>query len=82
MAYRQPVKIPTLEESLVRMTKLPEDITLIREKGGLNRSQLARALGVSRIQVWQWEKGNNAPREPIIVLSILAWADRLRATIS
>jgi DNA-binding transcriptional regulator YiaG len=78
MAIRAPVKVPTLDESISRVMKLPEDITLIRERVGINRSQLARILGVSRVEVSHWEKGTRAPREPLIVLSLISWADLLR----
>lgn len=78
MAYKLPVVIPTLDESLTRLSQLPEDIRFIREKEGLGRTQLARSLGVTPMAVYYWEKGERIPEEPLILLSLTAWADRLR----
>jgi len=75
---QEPIPIPTLDDSLSRLKRLTGDIKLIREKEGINRSQLARALGVSRVEVWHWEKGNRMPRDPLITICLLSWGDKLR----
>lgn len=80
--YKAPVIIPTLQESLTRLNQLPDDIKLIREKEGLGLIQLARTLGVSKSCVFDWEKGESVPREPLTVMSLMAWADRLRDSVS
>lgn len=82
MAYRIPVTIPTLDESLAKLNKLPEDIKLIREKEGINHSQLARCVGISRTEIWHWEKGTRVPREPLVLLGLMSWAERLRNSTS
>jgi DNA-binding transcriptional regulator YiaG len=71
-----------MDETLARLMRLPEDIKLIREKEGLKRTQLAHAFGVSRVAVWGWETGKRIPEEPLIVLGIMSWAERLRNTTS
>jgi DNA-binding transcriptional regulator YiaG len=76
--HQEPMPIPTLDDSLSRVKRLAEDIKLIREKEGIKRSQLARALGVSRVEVWHWEKGNRMPRDPLITICLLSWGDKLR----
>jgi DNA-binding transcriptional regulator YiaG len=76
--HREPIPIPTLDDSLSRVKRLAEDIKLILEKEGIKRSQLARALGVSRVEVWHWEKGNRMPRDPLITICLLSWGDKLR----
>lgn len=79
MAYlKPPVRIPTLQESLDRLNKLPDDIKLIREKEGLGLNQLARTCSVPKSCLWSWENGESLPREPLTVMSLMAWADRLR----
>ena len=78
MSYQAPVAIPTLEESLQRLRQLPEDIKLIREREGLGLTQFARTLGVCKSCMWYWEKGIHTPREPLVIMSLLSWADRLR----
>lgn len=40
----------------------PERLTEARESRGLTRAGLAKALGVSKSAVTQWEKGVTAPR--------------------
>ncbi len=80
MAYKTPVKVPTLDESVTRLVGLPEGIKLIREKEGLSYGHLARSLGVSKTEVWHWEHGNRMPREPLVLLSLLSWSDRLKAS--
>ncbi len=76
--YQAPVKNPVLQESLARLNQLPEDIKLIREKEGLGLTQFARTFGVSKPCAWSWEKGKSVPREPLTVMSLMAWADKLR----
>jgi len=84
MAYQAPVQVPTstLDKALSRVTGLPQDIKLVREKEGLSYGQLARALGVSKTEVWNWEKGNRMPKEPLILMSLIEWAELLRASES
>jgi DNA-binding transcriptional regulator YiaG len=76
------VKVPTLDRSLSRILGLPEDIKLIREKEGLSIGRLALILGVSKTEVWHWEKGNRMPKEPLIWLSLMDWAANLRNSAS
>ena len=76
------VKVPTLDRSLSRVLGLPEDIKFIREKEGLSIGQLARILGVSKTEVWHWEKGNRMPKEPLIWLGLMDWAEELRKPAS
>jgi DNA-binding transcriptional regulator YiaG len=70
--------MPTIAESTSRLLRLPDDIKLIREKENIGLTQLARSLGVSKVEVWHWQKGNRIPREPLILLGIMSWADKLR----
>jgi DNA-binding transcriptional regulator YiaG len=77
--YKVPVRIPTLQESADRLNKLPDDIRLIREKEGLGLTQLARTCCVSKRSMWLWERGDCLPREPLTAVSLMAWADRIRA---
>ena len=70
--------VPTLQESLAQLRGFPDDIRLIRQRTGLGLSGLGRSLGVSKVAVWRWQKGERVPREPLIMLSLLAWAKRLR----
>jgi DNA-binding transcriptional regulator YiaG len=76
------VRVPTLDRSLSRILGLPEDIKFIREKKGLSIGQLALILGVSKTEVWHWEKGNRMPKEPLIWLSLIDWAADLRNSAS
>jgi DNA-binding transcriptional regulator YiaG len=79
MGKKKPaVPIPTMDESLTRLTRLPEDILYIREKEKLGRAQLARSLGVTPHAVYYWEKGERTPEEPLMLLSLISWADCLR----
>jgi DNA-binding transcriptional regulator YiaG len=82
MSYQSPIVIPTLAESLKRLRQLPEDIKLIREREGLGLTQMARTMGVSKPCMWYWETGKRTPREPLVILSVMAWADRLRKSTS
>jgi len=75
-----PVDIPTLEESLNRLSHLPEDIKLIREREKLGQTQLARSLGVTPRAIIYWERGQRTPEEPLILLSLSLWAERLRSS--
>ena len=78
MATQLPVKVPTLQESLSRVIRLPEDIKLIREKEGLGLTQMARSLGVTKECLWYWQTGKHVPREPLIVLILITWGEKLR----
>jgi DNA-binding transcriptional regulator YiaG len=80
MSYRGPVPIPTLDESIRRITHLPSDIRLIREREDLGLTQLARSLGVSKVSVWNWQEGKTLPEEPVVLIGLLTWADRLRGS--
>ena len=80
MSYKPPVAIPTLDESMTRLSRLPEDIKFIREKERLGRTQLARSLGVTPMAVFYWESGQRTPEEPLILLSLTSWADKLRSS--
>jgi len=80
MAYKRPVTIPTLDESMTRLLRLPEDIKFIREKEKLGQTQLARSLGVDRMAVYYWERGEHIPEDPLTLLSLTSWADKLRSS--
>lgn len=75
---QMPVTIPTLHDSLNRLMELPDDIKMIRDREKIGLTALAHALGVSKVQLWHWEKGHNTPREPLILISLIAWADSLK----
>lgn len=75
---RMPVVIPTLHDSLNRLMSLPDDIKLIRDREKIGLTALAHALSVSKVQLWHWQKGHNTPREPLILISLIAWADSLK----
>ncbi|MBA7603996.1 hypothetical protein ES703_11114 [subsurface metagenome] len=75
---RMPVTIPTLHNSLSRLMELPDDIKLIRNREKIGLTALAHALSVSKVQLWHWQKGHNYPREPLILLSLISWADSLK----
>ena len=74
------VAIPTLVESAVRARAIPDSIRTIMKEAGLNRTQLASALGVSRRSVLRWERGAHTLSEPIIYEVLKTWADKLRST--
>lgn len=78
MKKLEAVPIPTLKEAVSRLSQLPEDIRLIQEREGIGLTQLARSLRVSKGAVWHWRKGDRTPREPLILLALLTWADKLR----
>jgi DNA-binding transcriptional regulator YiaG len=61
------------------LNKLPDDIRLIREKEGLGLTQLARTCCVPKSCMHSWGKGESTPREPLTILSLMAWADEIRA---
>lgn len=71
-------KPPTLNESLDLLLQIPADIKIIREKGKIGLTGLARTFRVSKEAVWSWEKGYSLPKEPLITLSIISWAGKLR----
>ena len=70
--------IPTLRDSLSRLRALPDDLRLIRDHIGLNVTGLARTLGVDHPRISEWEHRVRLPREPLVILVILAWADEIR----
>jgi DNA-binding transcriptional regulator YiaG len=78
MAPKPLITIPTLTEASDRINRLPEDIRFIREKEKLRQTQLARFLGVTPMAVYYWERGERIPEEPIILLGLTIWADKLR----
>lgn len=71
-------KPPTLSESLDVLLRIPADIKLIREKEKIGLTGLARIFRVAKETVWSWEKGYSLPKEPLITLSIISWAEKLR----
>lgn len=75
---KMPVVIPTLRESLDQLVQLPEDIRLIRKEENLGFKQLAQSFGVSKVSLYYWQLGIKMPREPLIVLCIIAWAERIK----
>lgn len=72
------VVIPTLREQIDKLMGLPGAIELIEDKEKLTESALARSLGVPRTSLWRWRKGLSEPRETLITLCIISWAERLR----
>lgn len=75
---KEPVPIPVLEEAASRLRQLPEDIKLIQEKEGLGLTQLARTFDVCKSCMWYWRKGEHTPREPLAIMCLILWADKLR----
>lgn len=71
------VPIPTMKEALISFRELPQDIKVILDSG-ITRAALARSLGVTRPTVWRWEVGGHYPREPLILLVIITWADEIK----
>ena len=76
------VPTPTLDKALSQINGLPQDIKFIRKMEGLSIGRLALILGVSKTEVWHWERGNRMPKEPLILLSLIQWADKLRTSVS
>jgi hypothetical protein len=75
---KDPISIPVLEESFKRLRQIPDDIKLIQEKEKLGLTQFARTFDVSKSCVWYWRKGIHTPREPLAILCLIFWADKLR----
>lgn len=48
----------------------------LREKAGLTRQELARAIGVAEVTIKKWEEGTRVPRRK----RLKALADALRCT--
>jgi len=71
-------KPPTLNESLGLLLQIPADISLIRDKENIGLTGLARTFRVAKETVWSWGKGYSLPKEPLITLSIISWAKKLR----
>lgn len=44
-----------------------ERITLLREKKGITKSELARGVGVTTTAVWNWEKNGLTPKMPVLI---------------
>ena len=42
---------------------IPELLKTYRAKHGLSKEALAKELGVTRMEIFRWEKGNNVPGE-------------------
>jgi len=80
MAVKQAERIPTtiLLESLRKAQDFPNDLNIILEKGNIKRVRLAKALGVSRRELYRWRKGISQPQEPIIIHAVSAWAEDIR----
>ena len=64
MAVKQAERIPTtiLLESLRKAQDFPNDLNIILEKGNIKRVRLAKALGVSRRELYRWRKGISQPQ--------------------
>ena len=71
------VAVPGGAEAVAAAFNLKNDIELILDSG-ITAACFARTMGVSSWTVWAWRHGRCAPREPMIVLSIKGWAERLR----
>lgn len=52
------------------MDQSPSDFALqlrsLREARGLSIRLLANAVGVSKVTIWKWERGDNEPRDRLI----------------
>lgn len=81
MATKECVRIPTLMESLRKIDGIPGDIRTIIQMGNTNKTQLAKTLGVSRWEIMRWEKGTHQPKVPVVALTIISWAERLRESM-
>ncbi len=68
----------SMEAALVSASA-KEDCLFIRKKGRLSRAELAKMLGVHRVEVWRWEKGICSPEKTFVALRIHGWANALRA---
>lgn len=47
-------------------TEFAQQIRALREAQGLSVRALANLLGVSKVTVWKWEKGDSKPRRRLI----------------
>ena len=74
--------VPTMGEALNLFLGLPEAVKTVLDAGDqgrpLARATLGRSLGVSRQQVWAWQRGRNFPREALGLIAILLWAEKIR----
>lgn len=78
MKRNQVGQIPTLIASLETAQSIPDCIAVILDKGKYTRYGLANSLGITQRQLYKWERGICAPREPIITLTVISWAKLLR----
>jgi DNA-binding XRE family transcriptional regulator len=46
-----------------RAKMIPQLLRLYRAKHGLSKEALAKELGVTRMEIFRWEKGTNVPGE-------------------
>ena len=42
---------------------LPDKIRALRQRKGLSRQEFARAAGVHKCSMWEWESGHKTPSE-------------------
>lgn len=67
MTYRRKISCIFLLTSagkiLYRMTVKPNQVRRLRTKMGMNQTELARELGVSKAAVSQWERGETSMRK-------------------
>ena len=70
--------VAPLCEASARVVGLARDIRTIRQ-AGVKEVELARVLGVTPRAIQLWQRGRLYPRDPMVFLSIMFWADELRA---
>jgi len=45
---------------------------------GITRANIAHELGVSRRELYEWERGRYEPQVPALVFLVIAWAEHVR----
>lgn len=45
---------------------------------GISRTDIARGIGVSRRQLYEWELGRYAPQQPVLAFVVIYWAEHVR----
>lgn len=71
--------IPTIRDGLLYLSNgFQKDINTILETEHVTVSDLARSINADRSTVSRWRSGHHVPREPLTLLSLRLWAERLR----
>lgn len=75
--------IPPLEEAASILANFDRDVRYIRERCGYLQADLGRALGVTNVSVYHWEKKKRSfhtDRLPFLI--VIEWAKALREYMS